>query len=96
MPRCLFRLSGSVTQVALLPFGRFNPNYWVLRGQLGPVSYLFPSFIEENTYRDPKIFFLRFCMTARLPIMAKDSRLGTEHSAAATRAVGVSIPPLIT
>lgn len=35
-------------------------------------------------------------MTARFPIMEKGSKLETEHSAVATRAVGVSTPPLIT
>lgn len=59
------------------------------------MPHLFLSFIK-NIYRDPKVSFLRFCMTARLPITAKDSKSGTEHSAVATRAAVVSIPPLIT
>lgn len=82
-----------------LPFspGRPSPACWVISCQLGPISHLFSLPIEEDTDRNLKIFFfLRSCMTARFPIMAKDSRSGTEHSAVATKAVGVSTPLLIT
>lgn len=93
-PQRLFPLPGPVTQVALSPW-QFPPAYWVLscpRWAPCPTSFLLSLRIHIGTPR----FFLRFCRTARHPIMAKGSRLGTEHSAVATRAVGVCTPLLIT
>ena len=72
----LFHLSRSITQVVLLSLGRFNPVYWVLRCQLVPVFHLFPSFFEENTHRDPKIFFPQVLHESQAPHNGKGQQVG--------------------